>query len=118
MESVSNKFSEPERREVYSQVFNIELYGYGDVHMVHSWARFARDNDDICFSYKKKNKKWEQFLALGRKYSPQWVFPEEAYRKEGLMPDIPPQESHLNDSGTWTEEERKRFEDELEKKLK
>ena len=36
METISKKFSEPERIEVYSQVFNIELYGYGDVHMVHS----------------------------------------------------------------------------------
>lgn len=71
MESVSNKFSEPERREVYSQVFNIELYGYGDVHIFHSQAKFASDNDDICFSYKKKNKKCEQFLDLGCKYSPQ-----------------------------------------------
>ena len=117
METISKKFSEPERLEVYSQVFNIELYGYGDVHMVHSWAIFARNNDDICFSYKKKNKKWEQFLALGRKYSPQWVFPQEAYRIEGLAPDIPTEELHLNDSGSWNEEEKIQFEEELRKKF-
>ena len=57
-------------------------------------------------------------FGLGIQYSPLWIFPEEAYRKEVLIPYIPPQESHLNDSGTWTEEERKRFEDELKKKLK
>ena len=65
----------------------------------------------------KKNKKWEQFLALRRKYSPKWVFPQEAYRIEGLAPDIPTEESHLNDSGSWTEEEKIRFEEELRKKF-
>ena len=52
-------FTESQRREVYAEAFHEQLYGYGDVHWVHHWALFARNNDDICRSYFfKKSGKW------------------------------------------------------------
>ena len=37
---------------------------------------------------------------------------------EGIMLQMPPEPKiDMNDSGNWTEEERKRFNDELDKKL-
>ena len=50
----SQRFSESQRKEVYSQAFNNMFYGYGDRHFEHCWAVFGRDNDDICWSYFKK----------------------------------------------------------------
>ena len=47
-------FTESDRTEVYSQAFNVELFGYGDVHWIHHWALFASNNDDICRSYSLK----------------------------------------------------------------
>ena len=56
-------FTESDRREVYSQAFNVELNGYGDVHWVHRWAIFARNNDDICRSYFfKKTGNWKNLF--------------------------------------------------------
>ena len=112
-------FTEFERRLVYAKAFENELFGYGNSHVTHCWARFARDNDDICRSYFiRKSKNWEKFLELGKKYIPKGIFPEDAYKMEGIMLQMPPEPKvDMNDSGNWTEEERKRFNDELDKKL-
>ena len=112
-------YSEFERRLVYAKAFENELFGYGSTHVTHCWARFAGDNDDICRSYFiRKSKNWEKFLELGKKYIPMDIFPEDAYKMEGIMLQMRPEPKiGMNDSGNWTEEERKRFNDELDKKL-
>ena len=56
----SKRFSESQRKEVYSQAFNNMFYGYGDRHFEHCWALFGRDNDDICWSYFKKKGELEK----------------------------------------------------------
>ena len=84
-------FTEFERRLVYARAFEHELFGYGDMHVIHCWAKFARDNDDICRSYFiRKSKNWEKFLELGKKYTPKDIFPEEAYKMEGIMLQMRP----------------------------
>ena len=60
----SKRFSESQRREVYSQAFNNKFYGYGDRHFEHCWALFGRDNDDICWSYFKKRIRYGTNLSL------------------------------------------------------
>ena len=115
----SKRFSESQRKEVYSQAFNNMFYGYGDRHFEHCWALFGRDNDDICWSYfKKKNKKWDQFISLGRKYIPKRIMPEEAYKKEGLRYEEPIQPNiNPKDYEFWTEEEKKEEDEYLDKKI-
>ena len=112
-------YTEFERRLVYAKAFEQELFGYDSTHVTHCWAKFARDNDDIWHSYFiRKSKNWEKFLELGKRYIPMGIFPEEAYQKEGIMLQMPPEPKiDMNDSGNWTEEERKRFHDELDRKL-
>ena len=95
------------------------LYGYGDRHFEHCWALFGRDNGDICWSYfKKKNKKLDQFISLGRKYIPKRIMPEEVYKKEGLV-YVEPIQPNINpkDYEFWTEEEKKEEDEYLEKKI-
>ena len=66
----------------------------------------------------RKSKKWEKFLELGKKYITKDIFPEEAYKKEGIMLQMSPElKIDMNDSGNWTEEKRKRFHDELDRKI-
>ena len=112
-------FTESDRREVYSQAFNVELYGYGDVNWIHHWALFARNNDDICRSYFfKKNRKWKEFISLGRKYVPQYIMPQNAYEIEGLAVEEPEKPSFdNNDESNWPEEVRKKLDEELAKKF-
>ena len=112
-------FSELDRREVYSQVFNNRLYFYGDIHYIHRWSLFARNHDDICRSYfLKKDNKWEKFISLGWKYIPRRIMPEEAYKLEGLSVEEPkPPVFDPNDESNWTEEEQKRLDEELKRKI-
>ena len=98
---ISKKFTESQRREFYSQLFNQRFNYLGDVHTSHCWAKFGRENDNICRSYfTGKNKHWKQFLEFGRKYIPKYINPETAYELEGNAPDEEPvSQKDLNDSG-------------------
>ena len=94
------------RREVYSQAFHLMFYGYGDVDVVHKWALFSRNNDDICISYfTDKSNKWKKFISLERKYIPQYIYPTKVYELEGLVLQYPPAPAF---DPNWTKKKKNR----------
>ena len=113
---MNKNISESDRREIYSQIFDDELFGYGYIPNIHSQGKFSPNNDDICSSYFfKKNDKWKKHISLGRKYAPLSISPQEAYKREGLAVEEPKNDYlDLNDSNETEEDQKdiqKKFDD-------